>query len=108
MLVEPVTRELTHRRPLRGLRRHRLGHRVLARLDARHDERRATARLLGRDHAVAPHRHPRRRLAASPGLHGIDLAPRRIHPNPESSRPQNTVSFSTFSASTVRREIVFV
>ena len=50
--------------PSAALRGQWLRHRVLARLDARDDQRRAPARLLGRDDAVAPHGHPLRDPAA--------------------------------------------
>ena len=83
VLVQIAGREIGHRRPVREPQSQRLGHRLLAGLDPRDDQRRAPTRLLGRNHPVTAHRHPFRRCAAGARLHDIVFAPRRIHPHPE-------------------------
>ena len=63
----------------------RQGHRVLARPDARDDERRPLTGLVGIEHAVAADRDPLRQPVARPlpDLGDVELAARRIDPDPE-------------------------
>ena len=114
MLFQVARGEVGNSRTADRLYGQRQGHRLLARLDAHDNQRRASARLLGTDHAITAERDPLRlvRLIRSlwaPGLGDIDLAAGRIHgtPKPVRSRSQNTVSRVTRSAATVRFDKVF-
>ena len=82
MLFEIAPRQVCHGRAAGELRRERQGNRFLPGLDARDDERRPLARLLGPDQRVAPDRHPLLPVRP-PRLGDIDLAAGRMDPDPE-------------------------
>ena len=82
MLFEIAPRQVCHGRAAGELRRERQGNRFLPGVDARDDERRPLARLLGPDQRVAPDRYPLLPVRP-PRLSDIDLAAGRMDPDPE-------------------------
>ena len=82
VLLEIPLGKLGDRRSVRALRRQRLRHRLLARLDPRDDQRRPPPRLLRRDHPVPAHRKPPPR-APRAGLHHVVFRAGRVDPDAE-------------------------
>ena len=82
MLLEIALRQVGHGRAAGELRRERQGNRFLPGLDARDDERRPLARLLGPNQRVAPDRYSLLPVRP-PRLGDIDLAAGRMDPDPE-------------------------